>query len=65
MSTPRFMPVADAAEALGVSGRRIRQLLEEGRVRGAEKISGVWLVPTDRDGNPRITLRPPGRPSAD
>lgn len=35
--------VADAADALGVSRVRVRQLIDAGRVR-ARKVGGIWLV---------------------
>lgn len=60
----RFCSTADAARALGISERRVRQLLEAGAVKGAEKVGGVWLVPIGKDGAPKVTLRPPGRPRA-
>jgi excisionase family DNA binding protein len=35
--------VIEAAEILGISGRRVRKLLEEGRIDG-EKVGRDWLV---------------------
>ena len=35
-----------AAEELGVSERRVRQLARAGRVRGAAKHGNTWLIPT-------------------
>jgi len=35
--------VKEAAKELRISGRRVRKLLEEGRIKG-EKVSGVWVV---------------------
>lgn len=58
----RLLSTKDAAAALGISERRLRQLIEAGRVKGAQKIGGSWLVPTDKDGAPKVTLNPPGRP---
>lgn len=60
---PRFMSTAEAAAVLGVSERRVRAILETGRVKGAFKVGGTWVIPVDRDGNPKITLNPPGRPA--
>ena len=40
------LTVREAAIELGVSYRRMYQLLAEGRVKGAKKHSGVWLVPS-------------------
>lgn len=51
----------DAAKALGVSARRIRQLCAKGRVPDAVRIAGVWLIPW-RDGRPCVVLQAPGRP---
>lgn len=61
--TVRYVSTAEAARALGVSERRVRQLLEAGGVKGAQKVGRDWIVPADKDGNPKITLNPPGRPS--
>lgn len=36
-----------AAEALGVSPRRIQQLAVAGRIPGAQRVAGVWLIPED------------------
>lgn len=63
MTPVRAVSVAEAADALGVSERRVRQLIDAGRVPGAERIGGVWLIPTDKDGRPKIELRGPGRPA--
>ena len=38
--------VKQAATELGISGRRVRQLAREGRVRGAVKDGAEWLIPT-------------------
>ena len=38
--------VKEAALRLGVSERRVRNLLRDGRVRGATKAGGEWLIPT-------------------
>ena len=35
--------VKEAAKELGISERRVRKLLEEGRIKG-KKLSGVWVV---------------------
>lgn len=34
-----------AAEAVGVSMRRIQQLAGAGRIPGAQRVAGVWLIP--------------------
>ncbi len=38
--------VREAATRLGISERRVRQLAQEGRVRGAMKTGAEWLIPT-------------------
>lgn len=38
--------VREAANRLGVSERRVRQLAGDGRVRGATKVGAEWLIPT-------------------
>ena len=38
--------VKRAAERLGVSDRRVRQLAREGRIPGAVKVGQEWLIPT-------------------
>ena len=38
--------VRQAAIRLGVSERRVRKLAGDGRVRGATKAGGEWLIPT-------------------
>ncbi|NET83281.1 MAG: helix-turn-helix domain-containing protein [Moorea sp. SIO1F2] len=35
----------EAASLLGISSRRLRQLLEKGRVRGAYKSGKFWIIP--------------------
>ena len=38
--------VKEAALRLGVSERRVRKLVRDGRVRGATKAGAEWLIPT-------------------
>ena len=38
--------VREAANRMGVSERRVRQLARDGRIRGATKTGAEWLVPT-------------------
>lgn len=38
--------ISRAAQELGVSDGRLRQLAREGRVRGAIKVGHEWLIPT-------------------
>ena len=40
-----YLSIREAAEKWGVSQRRINQYCTEGRIPGAVKMAGVWLVP--------------------
>ena len=40
------VPVREAANRLGVSERRVRQLARDGRIPGATKTGSEWLIPT-------------------
>ena len=40
------LTVKEAALRLGVSERRVRKLVRDGRVRGATKAGAEWLIPT-------------------
>ncbi len=51
-AAPRLIPARIAAERLGISDRRMLQLIAEGRVHGAEKLSRDWFVPEDIDITP-------------
>lgn len=42
-----YMSVSDAAEKFNISKRRVQLLCEQGRIDGADRISGVWLIPAD------------------
>ncbi|OQB15550.1 MAG: Modification methylase VspI [Firmicutes bacterium ADurb.Bin193] len=42
-----YISVNEASERFGVSPRRVQTLCEKGRIKGAEKISGVWIIPQD------------------
>lgn len=42
-----ILSVADAAKLLGVTDRRVRVLREGGRIPGAQKVGGVWVLPAD------------------
>ena len=37
---------AEAADNWGVTQRRVQTLCTEGRIFGAEKIGGTWLIPS-------------------
>ena len=40
------MSVSDAAEKFNISKRRVQLLCEQGRIEGANIVSGVWLIPS-------------------
>ena len=50
-----FLSATEAAELLGISSQRMRDLLKKNRVQGARKIHRVWVVPTFEEGLPRIS----------
>ena len=58
MSPTGWWTVTECAKSWGVSARRVRQVLEEGRIDGAMKMAGVWIVPADA----YFDKRAPGRP---
>ena len=41
-----YMSVNDAAEKFKLSKRRVQILCEQGRISGANMVSGVWLIPS-------------------
>ncbi len=55
----KWLSVREAAESLGISERRVRQLIDAGSLR-AQKISGSWVV-GQSDLN-MVRNRKPGRP---
>lgn len=44
-----FMTTKEAVEKWNISERRIRQLLQDGRIEGAVKIGNSWNIPADAD----------------
>ena len=42
-----LLTAKQAIEKWGISARRVTRLCEEGRIEGAAKIAGVWLMPAD------------------
>ena len=42
-----ILTIKEASSAWGISVRRITVLCNEGRIAGAKKIAGVWLLPKD------------------
>ena len=41
----QFISVSEAADKWGITKRRVQILCNEGRIEGAQKQSGVWLIP--------------------
>ena len=42
-----YMTLREAGEKWGISPRQINYYCSEGRIRGAEKMGTVWLIPKD------------------
>lgn len=42
-----YMSVSDATEKFNISKRRVQLLCEQGRIESANRMSGVWLIPTN------------------
>ncbi len=42
-----YISVSDAAEKFNISKRRVQLLCEQGRIEGANRMSGVWLIPAN------------------
>ena len=42
-----YISPKDAGKLWGISSRRVIILCVEGRIEGAHKFSGVWLIPSD------------------
>ena len=45
----KFMTTKEAVEKWNISERRIRQLLQDGRIEGAVKVGNSWNIPIDAD----------------
>lgn len=45
----KFMTTKEAVEKWSISERRIRQLLQDGRIEGAVKVGNSWNIPIDAD----------------
>lgn len=45
MKRETLISVTDAATLLGYHQSRVRQLLAEGRIKGARKVGSVWVIP--------------------
>lgn len=44
-----YVHTTEAASRLGISPRRLRQLLQQGRIKGAYKSGKFWLIPLYND----------------
>ena len=44
-----YLSVTETAQKFNVSNRRVQILCEQGRIAGAQMISGVWLIPANTD----------------
>lgn len=44
-----YMTLKEASEKWGVSSRQINYYCTDGRIFGAVKMAGVWLIPKDAD----------------
>lgn len=44
-----YISVTDAAAKFSLSKRRVQVLCEQGRIEGANMVSGVWLIPSDAE----------------
>lgn len=40
-----YMPIREAAEKWGVSGRWVQMLCINGRIDGVERIGNMWVIP--------------------
>lgn len=44
-----YLTVKEASLQWNLSTRRVSKLCEDGRIEGASKVAGVWLLPKDAD----------------
>ena len=49
VNSMEFMTTKEAVEKWNISERRIRQLLQDGRIEGAVKVGNSWNIPIDAD----------------
>ena len=42
---PDYLTTAQAAQSLGVSIQRVKQLLAQGRIPGSAKFGASWMIP--------------------
>lgn len=59
MSIKGYLTTKEASDALGVSKRRIREFLADGRLTG-RKIGNVWLIDSETVDRMKSTPRPEG-----
>lgn len=61
INTDNLIGVAGATKELGVKTDRVRQLLRQGRIKGAFKVDDRWIIPKPVE----VTgpSRPVGRPA--
>ena len=57
-----YMRVAEAAAELGVSPRRVRQLIERGQIRAEAITRRLYLVENTSIDSYKVARRPRGRP---
>lgn len=57
-----YMSSREAAQKWGVSLRNVQRLLTEGRIEGAQKCGGAWVIPADaaKPGDPRRARKSAG-----
>ena len=57
-----YLSIAETAKRFGLSKRRVQFLCEQGRIKNATKLSGVWLVPANaqkpQDGRVKTSTGP-------
>lgn len=44
-----YMTIKEASERWGISSRQINYYCTDGRILGAVKMAGVWLIPKNAD----------------
>lgn len=44
-----YMTLKEASEKWGISSRQINYYCTDGRISGAVKMAGVWLIPKDAE----------------
>lgn len=62
MGRKELISVTEAARRLGVSKAWVVRLCQQGRIPGAQKIGGVWVIPVGAKIKPAVPRKSPGRP---